>query len=60
MSVLLLTDFALGSLMGTDLRMLDEALCTPCTKEWQDAYDYKIGQLTKLGTWDLYSPVTGR
>ena len=60
MSVLLLTDFTLGSSMGTKLRTLDKALHTPCTKEWQNAYNYEIGQLTKLGTWDLVQLLAGK
>ena len=60
MHVPLLADSALGSLMGTELKMLDEALRTPCTKEWQNAYDYEIGQLTKLGTWDLVQLPAGK
>ena len=53
MSVQLLTDFALGSLMGAELKMLDEALRTPHAKQCQAAYDYEIAQLEKLGTWDI-------
>ena len=53
MSVPLLADFALRSLMGAKPKMLDEVLCTPCTKEWQAAYDYEITQLEKLSTWDI-------
>ena len=60
MSVLLLTDFALGSSMGTETRILDEVLHTPHTKEWRNAYNYKIGQLTKLGTWDLVQLPAGK
>ena len=60
MSVLLLTDFALGSSMGTEPKMLDEALRTPHAKEWQNAYDYEIGQLMKLGTWDLVQLPAGK
>ena len=60
MSVPLLTDFALGSSMGTGPRTLDEVLCTPCTKEWQNAYNYEIGQLMKLGTWDLVQLPAGK
>ena len=59
-SVLLLEDFALGSSMGTELRTLDKVLCTLHAKEWQDVYDYKIGQLTKLGTWDLVQLLAGK
>ena len=60
MSVPLLADFALGSLMGTEPKTLDEALCTPHAKEWQAAYNYKINQLTKLSTWDLVHLPAGK
>ena len=59
-SVLLLTDFALGSSMGTEPRILDKVLHTPCAKEWQNAYNYEIGQLTKLGTWDPVQLLAGK
>ena len=60
MSVPLLTDFALGSSMGTEPKTLDKALLTPHAKEWQNAYDYEIGQLMKLGTWDLVQLPAGK
>ena len=60
MSVPLLADFALGSSMGTEPKMLDEALCTSYAKESQAAYDYEINQLTKLGTWDLVHLPAGK
>ena len=53
MSVPLPADFALGSSMGAEPKMLDKALHTPHAKQWQAAYDYKITQLEKLGTWDI-------
>ena len=53
MSVPLPADFALGSLMGAELKMLDKALRTPHAKQWQAAYNYEIAQLEKLGTWDI-------
>ena len=59
-SVPLLTDFSLGSLMGTELKTLDKVLCIPHTKEWQAAYDYKMGQLTKLSAWDLVHLLAGK
>ena len=60
MSVLLLADFTLGSLMGTEPKTLDEVLHTPHIKEWQNAYDYEIDQLTKLSTWDLVQLPAGK
>ena len=33
--------------------MLDKALWGPNTKEWQEALNYKICQLEKLGTWEV-------
>ena len=35
----------------SDPKTLDEALCGPNAKEWQEALDYEINQLQKLGTW---------
>ena len=32
-------------------KTLDEALRGPNAKEWQEALEYKIGQLEKLKTW---------
>ena len=60
MSVPLLTDFTLGSSMGTEPRMLDKVLHTPHAKEWQSVYNYEIGQLMKLGTWDLVQLPAGK
>ena len=36
-----------------DPKTLDEALRCPDTKHWQEALEYKIGQLEKLETWDI-------
>ena len=44
-------DFTLIGALGTEPRLLDDALSGPHTKEWQTALDYEIGQLEKLGTW---------
>ncbi|KIK31570.1 hypothetical protein CY34DRAFT_103109, partial [Suillus luteus UH-Slu-Lm8-n1] len=33
--------------------MLSQALNSPDTVEWQEAIDYEIGQLEKLGTWEV-------
>ena len=46
-----LADFALGSSLGNEPKMLDKALCTPHAKQWQAAYNYEITQLEKLSTW---------
>ena len=35
----------------SDPKTFDEALCGPNAKEWQEALDYEINQLQKLGTW---------
>ena len=34
-----------------DPKTLDKALCGPNAKEWQEALEYEISQLEKLGTW---------
>ena len=44
-------DFALIGALGTELKLLDNALSGPHTKEWQTVLDYEISQLKKLGTW---------
>ena len=44
-------NFALIGALGTELKLLDDVLSGPHTKEWQTALDYEIGQLKKLGTW---------
>ena len=44
-------DIALVGYSNGDLKMLDKALCGPNAKEWQEALDYEILQLEKLGTW---------
>ena len=36
---------------STDPHMLDKALQGPNAKEWQEALEYEINQLQKLGTW---------
>ena len=40
---------------STDPQTLDEALRGPNAKEWQEALDYEISQLEKLGTWVVES-----
>ena len=49
----LLPDFALVGSIGLDPKTLDEALCGPDAKHWQEALEYEIGQLEKLETWDV-------
>ena len=49
----LLPDFALVGSIGSDLKTLDKVLCGPDAKHWQEALEYKIGQLEKLETWDI-------
>ena len=46
-------DIALVGFAPGDPRMLEKALCGPDAKQWQEALDYEIGQLEKLGTWDM-------
>jgi hypothetical protein len=45
------SDIALMGYTHLDPKMLDEALCGPNTKEWEEALQYEINQLEKLGTW---------
>ena len=44
-------DFALIGALGTEPKLLNNALSGPHAKEWQTTLDYEIGQLEKLGTW---------
>ena len=44
-------DIALASFAYLDPKMLDKALRGPDAKQWQEALEYKISQLEKLGTW---------
>ena len=46
-------DFALVGSIRLDPKTLDEALRGPDAKHWQEALEYKIGQLEKLETWDV-------
>ena len=48
-----LADYALGISLRSELKTLDEALCTPHAKQWQTMYNYEITQLEKLGSWEL-------
>ena len=44
-------DFALIRLMNSEPKSLDKALRSPDAVKWQEALDYEINQLEKLGTW---------
>ena len=44
-------DVAMLGHYGADPKTLDEALRAPNAKQWQEALDYEISQLEKLGTW---------
>jgi hypothetical protein len=46
-------DITLTSSAYLDPKMLDEALRGPDAKHWQEALEYKISQLEKLGTWEV-------
>ena len=46
-------DIALVGCSNGDLKMFDEALCGPDAKHGQEALEYKINQLGKLGTWKV-------
>jgi hypothetical protein len=49
----LLPDIALASHAYLDPKTLDEALRGPNAKQWQEALEYEISQLKKLGTWTV-------
>lgn len=44
---------ALVSNGGNSPKMLDEALSGPKASEWQTANEYKLNQLTMMGTWEV-------
>ena len=44
---------ALGSSMGNEPRTLDEAFNGPKAAEWKKAYNYELGQLESMGTWEI-------
>jgi hypothetical protein len=44
---------ALVGYYGKDPTMLDKAMQGPDAKRWQEALEYKISQLEKLGTWEI-------
>jgi hypothetical protein len=46
-------DIALVSYSSRDPRTLDKALQGPNAKNWQEALEYGICQLEKLGTWEV-------
>ena len=48
---LLTPDFALIGPLNSDCKLLDEVLRGLDADKWQNALDYKINQLEKLGTW---------
>ena len=58
-SIDLSPDFALVRSIGSDLKMLDEALQGPDAKHWQEVLDYEIGQLEELQTWEIVDPHQG-
>ena len=46
-------NIALVGFAPRDPRTLDKVLRGPDAKQWQEALDYEIGQLEKLGTWEV-------
>ena len=44
-------DFVLIGALSMEPKSLNDTLSGPHAKEWQTAFNYKIGQLQKLGTW---------
>ena len=45
---------------NSDPKTFEEALHGPNAKEWQEALDYEINQLQKLGTWVMEDLPTGQ
>jgi Reverse transcriptase (RNA-dependent DNA polymerase) len=48
-----LNNFAFVATHPSDPKMLDEALSRPDAKQWEEALQYEINQLEKLGTWKV-------
>jgi Reverse transcriptase (RNA-dependent DNA polymerase) len=48
-----LNDFAFVATHPSDPKTLDEALRGPDAKQWEEALQYEINQLEKLGTWKV-------
>jgi Reverse transcriptase (RNA-dependent DNA polymerase) len=48
-----LNDFTFVATHPSDLKTLDEALRRPDAKQWEEALQYEINQLGKLGTWEV-------
>ena len=46
-------DFTLVATHPSDPKMLDKALRGPDSKHWEEALQYEISQLQKLGTWEV-------
>jgi hypothetical protein len=46
-------DVALVGYYGKDPTTLDKAMQVPDAKQWQEALEYEISQLEKLGTWEV-------
>ena len=44
-------DYALATGIASKPQTLDEALQGPNAIQWQEALEYEISQLEKLGTW---------
>ena len=44
---------ALGSSMGSEPKMLDEAFNGPKANEWKAAYAYELNQLESMGVWEI-------
>ena len=50
---------ALGSSMGNEPRTLDEAFNGLKAAEWKKAYNYELGQLESMGTWEIVDQPEG-
>ena len=55
-----LADYALGILLGSKPKILDEVLHSPHAKKWQEVYDYEIAQLEKHNTWEIVKLPPGK
>ena len=52
-------DFTLIGILGTEPKLLDDALSGPHAKKWQTKLAHEISQLEKLGTWVIEDLLKG-
>ena len=53
-------DFAAVGTLNSEPKLLDKALQGPDANKWQEALEYEISQLEKLGTWVVEDLLKGQ